>query len=114
MALSINEIAKICYAANRAYCQTHGDVAHPSWQTLPGAKRLAMIRGVGLALEQPEITPEQLHRAWVHDQIAHGWIHGKIKDAFLKTHPNICSWESLRPEQQEKDRLFLAIVRTFS
>lgn len=49
--------------------------------------------------------------AWVDDKIAHGWRYGAEKDTERKTHPCLVPLGQLPRYQQDKNRLFIAIVR---
>ena len=51
------------------------------------------------------------HQAWVEDKLAHGWRFGSDKDPERKTHPCLVSFDQLPRYQQDKNRLFIAIVR---
>lgn len=41
---------------------------------------------------------------------ADGWTYGEVKDAERKTHPTLVPFGDLPAGQQQKDRLFVAIV----
>ena len=57
------------------------------------------------------MTPAEHHQAWVEDKLAHGWRYGSDKDPERKTHPCLVSFDQLPRYQQDKNRLFIAIVR---
>lgn len=107
-------IAQVCHEANRALCETQGDPSQPSWNKAPDWMRDSAIAGVNAVLENPAITPEELHERWCQHKLNDGWRYGPEKDAEAKTHPCLVGYDSLPPEQRIKDSLFHAVVRALS
>jgi hypothetical protein len=44
---------------------------------------------------------------------ADGWVYGEVKDPEKKEHPCLVEYEELPKDQQAKDSLFIAVVRSF-
>lgn len=109
MNLTVEQIAHVVHEANRALQRITGDpVVSPTWLEAPAQQRDSAMDGVRKALEGA--TPEELHEEWVRWKISRGWKYGRVKDEWGKTHPCIVPYADLPPEQQVKDRIFLAIV----
>lgn len=110
MIYSDEDIAKVIHEANCVLQTLQGDPA-PSqpWDSEPEELRQNVILGVRNA--RHGFTPAEHHQAWVDDKIAHGWRYGAEKDPERKTHPCLVPFDRLPSEQQDKNRLFIAIVR---
>lgn len=106
-------VAIICHEANKAYCVTIGDMTQKHWEDAPLWQRISAIKGVQALIDNPRLTPEELHAEWCKEKIRDGWNYGKIKDPEKKEHPCLVPYEELPEEQQVKDRLFYAIVGVF-
>lgn len=107
-------IAMICHAINAAYSLANGDDSHLLWNDAPEAQRQSAVVGVEKYLENPEITPEQLHEAWYEHKLSEGWVYGEVKDFENKTHPCMLPYAELPAEQKTKDYLFRAVVESVS
>lgn len=112
--MHVEDIARICHEANRAYCMTLGDVTQPPWENAPDWQRQSAIDGVRNYLAHPEITPSESHNHWMDVKAQDGWVYGPIKDALKKEHPCMLPYDLLPLEQRMKDVLFLGIVRTLA
>lgn len=108
--MKINDIAKVCHNANRAYCQTIGDDTQVTWAHTSQSQRDSIIHGVCFHLNYPDATPAHAHRKWMHYKICQGWSYGPHKDVDLKKHPNLVQFDYLPPEEQAKGILFQNIV----
>jgi DNA-binding transcriptional MerR regulator len=113
--VTAEEIARVVHAANRELQIVQGDqVPSPPWDEAPDYQVRQAIAGVQEVIRDPVLTAEQSHELWVDRMHHDGWIHGEVKDPVRKTHPTLLPWSELPPEQQLKDRLFIAIVRALS
>lgn len=110
--VTIDNIARVCHEANRAYCSTIGDDSQPSWEDAPAWQRESARMGVDLHL-MGDFGPEASHISWMKQKTDDGWVHGETKDPEAKTHPCIKPFSELPPGQQMKDHLFRAIVHSF-
>lgn len=110
--LTVEQIASVCHEVNRNYCKLLGDDTHLPWSRAPKWQKDSAIQGVTTLIENPELTPEQMHSNWKAFKLADGWKHGPVKDARKKEHPCIVEkYEDLPIEDQIKDELFSSIVR---
>jgi hypothetical protein len=109
---AVEDIARVCHEANRAYCHTIGDPPQPAWDDAPDWQKESARAGVIFQLNNPRATPADSHNSWLSKKLADGWRYGPVKDAEAKTHPCVRVYEDLPIEQQQKDALFTAIVRT--
>ena len=110
--LTREEVAQICHEANRAYCQAIGDDSQLPWEDCPDWQKESALMGVDLHASGEEHGPEVSHESWMAQKLADGWVYGEVKDAEKKEHPCIVPFADLPVEQQAKDYIFAAIVRT--
>lgn len=108
--MHVEDIAKVCHEANKAYCETIGDNSQLSWDDAAEWQRDSAIKGVEFKLANPEATASAQHESWMDQKIADGWFYGEVKDAEKKTHPCLVEYDQLPEEQRVKDKLFAAIV----
>lgn len=108
---SAEQIAEVCHEANRALTKLVADVpVQPSWPEAPEEMRVSSVRGVQFAIDHPNASPEDQHRAWCDDKYRDGWTHGAVKDASAKTHPALVPYDCLPEGTRRKDALFRAVV----
>jgi hypothetical protein len=108
MPVTMNDIARVCHEANRAYCLALGDTSQLPWNESPDWQRSSAQLGVENALTGA--SPEQSHESWLAEKAANGWKYGPVKDADAKTHPCFVPYADLPADQRAKDALFVAIV----
>lgn len=106
----IEDIARTCHEANRAYCMALGDNSQPSWDKAPKWQKDSAINGVEFHLANPGADDSASHENWYKEKLADGWVYGPKKDPEKKEHPCMVPFKELPPEQQAKDRLFRAVV----
>ena len=109
----INQIAKTCHEVNKAFCESLGDLSQPKWNDAPEWQKQSAVNGVNFHLSNPDSKPCDSHNNWLKEKTANGWIYGEIKNPDKKEHPCMVSYESLPINQQIKDSLFIAVVRSF-
>jgi hypothetical protein len=110
MIYSDEQIARVIHDANRAlqYIQ-NDDVPSQPWDCENDETKANVIIGVRNA--RHGMTPQQHHEAWAEDKRSHGWRYGAEKDSEKKTHPCLVPFGQLPKYQQDKNRLFIAIVQ---
>lgn len=111
--MDIEQIAKVCHEANKAYCETLGDFTQESWNKCPDWQKDSARAGVKFKLDNPESSPRDSHESWLLHKQNDGWKYGPEKNVELKEHPCFVAYDDLPLEQQIKDRLFSNIVRSF-
>jgi hypothetical protein len=109
--VKIEDLAKICHQANKAYCESLGDSSQVDWEQASQQIRESAISGIKLHFNNPSITPEQQHEEWCRFKREQGYILGAVKDDIKKTHHCLVPYEELPLEQQIKDHLYTAIVK---
>jgi hypothetical protein len=112
--MKIWHIAMVCHEANRQHCRNNGDFTQAYWDEAPEWQKDSAYEGVKFALANPGAPDSSMHDAWMASKIADGWVYGEIKDAEAKTHPCLVPFDQLPLHQQQKDRLFMAIVKALS
>lgn len=112
--MTVEDIAKCCHEANRAYCETLGDASQRPWESAPEWQRVSAIDGVRFLLANPNAPDSASHDNWLAHKRADGWRYGPEKDAKKKTHPCFLQYDLLPKEQRAKDALFGAVVRALA
>lgn len=110
-AMFVQSTAKACHEANKAFCESVGDNTQVAWEEASDAVKQTAFSGVIYALENPEVTPEQMHLNWKRDKIKAGWIYGKEKSEAARMHPCLVDYKDLPEEQRIKDDIFIAVVK---
>jgi hypothetical protein len=111
---TVLKIARVTHAANKAWCEEHGDYSQTDWEDAPQWQKNSALIGVIYKLQNPDATSSQQHEEWIKIKIAEGWTFGSVKDTDAKTHPCLLPYDQLPPEQRKKDELFGAIVNALS
>ena len=104
------QIACVGHEANRAYCQTIGDLSQVAWSDAPEWQRTSAIDGVRGILGGLISTPEQSHQNWLAEKQRTGWRYGPTKNVESKEHPCFVAYNELPSDQRLKDAIFFAIV----
>ena len=113
MITSIEQIAKTCHEVNKAFCQAMGDDSQLSWEDAPIWQKDSAITGVKFHIAHPDSKPCDSHNSWLAQKVKEGWVYGEIKNPDKREHPCMVPFEELPKEQQMKDHLFIAVVRSF-
>lgn len=114
MSLSIEEIAKVCHEVNRGYCKALGDDSQLPWDEAPQWAKTSAINGVRFHLDNPNAGPSGSHENWLKEKEKEGWKYGEVKDPEKKEHTCFVPYDQLPKEQQAKDYIFTAIVKSLS
>ena len=108
--MTVEDVARVCYEANRAYCRTHGDLSFVDWGEAPKWQCDTCIDGVKYHLGTPGATASSSHENWLALKEKEGWKYGVTKDPERKLHPCMVPFHELPQYQQVKDRLFKAVI----
>jgi hypothetical protein len=115
---AIEQVAKVCHEANRAYCETLGDSSQPSWDAAPEWQKDSARNGVKFHFAKHalggEASPSASHESWLAQKRAEGWKFGPVKDPAKKEHPCFVEYNELPIEQRLKDYIFAAICKSFA
>jgi hypothetical protein len=106
-------IAKICHQANKAWCEFLNDKSQVDWEKAPDWQKESAINGVKFRLQNPSVTPKDMHDNWLKEKKEQGWKFGMFKDVDKKEHPCMVEYEDLPESQKLKDHIFSNIVKTF-
>lgn len=113
----VEQVARVCHEANRAYCESIGDRSQPSWDQAPEWQRKSAIKGVEFHIAHVSAghkpSPSTSHESWLAEKYRDGWKYGPVKDPVKKEHPCFLPYEQLPVEQRLKDYIFAAIVEAF-
>lgn len=108
---SVEACARAAHEANRTLCESQGDKTQVPWDQTSEDNRQATRASVKEILANPSITAEDIHNKWMSEKARAGWRYGPKKDAEAKTHPSMVAFAQLPKSEQDKDHLFLAVVR---
>lgn len=111
--LKVRALARIVHEANRAFCESIGDTSLVPWDETDKEIQDSAIDGVQRVLDDPKITPKDLHDEWVIGKVEDGWVYGEEKDEEAKTHPCLVDYKLLPVAQRYKDSLFLNIILSY-
>lgn len=114
MTMTYEEIARVAYETNRAYCQSLGDNSQVAWEDAPQWQIDSFVTGVKLHINNPDASASASHESWMSEKLATGWKFGSVKDPEAKTHPCIVAFEELPVEQQAKDYIFRGVVHALT
>ena len=112
--MNTTRIAECCHEANRALCEAFGDWSQPMWADAPDWQKDSAISGVAFHQSNPDAGPAASHESWWEEKMKAGWQWGPVKVEITKEHPCMVPYDELPPEQQAKDFIFCAIVKTLS
>jgi hypothetical protein len=108
--MKIEDIAKVCHAVNRKYCQAIGDMSQVHWEDAPQWQRDSAINGVKYHLANVDASPADSHISWLKEKVETGWVYGPIKDVEKKQHPCCVPYDQLPKEQKAKDYIFSQVI----
>ena len=111
--MNYKQIAKTAHEVNRVFCESIGDNSQPVWEDAPQWQKESAINGVKYHMKNKDTTPEDSHINWMKEKLKDGWVYGEIKDPEKKTHPCLVDYSDLPKNQQTKDHLFIAVVKSF-
>ena len=109
----IENIAIVAHEANRAWCKLHHDDSQVSWNLAEDWQKQSSIKDVLFVSNNLNVKSSAIHDNWMKDKISDGWAYGAVKSSINKTHPCIIPFEKLSKFNQQKDALFISIVKSF-
>lgn len=103
--------AKFVYEAARIENEAAGRPINPEpWEHRAEDFRRNMIRAVAKQCgPRRSRSPKALHEAWVRAYKRMGWRYGKIRDAHLRTHPDMVPYQKLGRLEREKDWVYMKL-----
>jgi hypothetical protein len=114
---TIEQAARVCHEALRAFSQTLGDDSLLPWDDAPEWQRQSSRDGVRFQFAQfaagIEASASATHDEWLKQRRAGGWKHGESKDHQTKQHPSLVAYADLPASEKLKDYLFAAICKAF-
>lgn len=106
----VERAARAAHTMNQVYCQSIGDMSQPDWIDAPDWQKDSARVGVQAIMDNPEVTPAELHQSWLDQKLKDGWRYSKFKDPETKEHPCMVPYSELPEDQQRKDGLLRAIA----
>jgi hypothetical protein len=107
-------IARTCHEVNRALCESFGDHSQRPWEEAEEWQRESTYASIRWRIANPDAPASAQHDAWMQHKLAAGWVWGEAKDDRAKTHPCLVPFDRLSPQDQAKDRLFVAVVKSLA
>lgn len=107
-------IAKACHDANKAYCESRGDLSEPDWESLSPWEIEYIMEGVLFNKNNPDAGQYASHNSWMKHRLDNGWVYGEIKDEKQKTHPCIVPFDKLTKDDKAKSFIFKAVVNALA
>lgn len=111
--MNIEEIARAAHEANREFCLSLGDTSQVPWDEAPDNIKQSAIDGVKYFIDNPGVTPQDMHNNWTKFKLQDGWVYGPTKDAEKKTHPSLVPYSQLSHTERMKDDIFVATVTSY-
>lgn len=103
------KIAKMCHEINKLYNKLMGcDTL--SWEDLDEKTKDGIMVSVNRVIDNPDITPSEIHDIWVKSKIKQGWKYGDVLCYTNKTHPCLIDYDELSILDKIKDEMFISIV----
>jgi len=109
--MKIEDVARVCHEANRAYCAALGDRSQLPWEDAPQWQRDSAINGVRFSWTNPDALPSASHENWLAEKRDQGWTYGPVKNPERKEHPCFVPYDDLPKEQRAKDYIFQGVAK---
>lgn len=107
-----DEIAEVIHEAIRVVQRRVGEDVSPPWPEAPDWMKESTLKGIiGVFAGK---SARESHEAWMAERESAGWTYGPVKSIADRVSPNLIPYDELPVEQQVKDHLFAAIVRSFT
>jgi hypothetical protein len=65
---------------------------------------------IDLTPAEIETMSEIEHHRWMVERLAAGWTHGVRRDAVARRHPDLVTWDILKEDVREKDRIVVRAI----
>lgn len=103
-------VAKTAHQANKAWCESEGDMSQKDWDDAEEWQRSSALDGVQFRIVNPNAGSDAMHNNWMKQKLDEGWKYGPVKDVEKKEHHCIVPFDQLPEFQQKKDKLFSGVV----
>lgn len=108
--MTITDIAEVVHNIQRVFCESIGE-SLPAWAE-SGNMQQTTISGVIALISTPDAEGGFSHDEWMKGKISEGYVWGEVRDHVKKTHPSLVPFNQLPKNEQTKDHLFVATVRS--
>jgi len=107
------EIAEVAHNINASFRLVAAEYAQ-FWRELPPEawERVDSLRQVKLLRENPDLSPQQEHEAWMRERIQHGWSWGAERNADRKQNPLLVEWDELPGAYRARSIASFQVIRT--
>lgn len=83
-----------------------------NWDTMTARKRADVTESIDEIVANPTLTERAIHRRWIADRKAQGWVYGPRYDEVAKTTPDICTWGALPSSRQRYWIVITAVTKS--
>jgi len=108
------ELARICHNLNREIQKLSGEQVDPTWNRAAPWMRDLSVYHVNTILDNPTITPEEMHNTWATALYVDGWTYGPERVEASKISPLIQFYVDLSIYEKLKYSLYFATVKANS
>ena len=108
--VDVEAIAKVAHEVVRTYGSFFDEIPGRPWAKTPEALKESVREAVRFAIDYPRCTASQLHKAWMRQIKAAGWVDGPYLRVREKLHPNVRRWHELAIESQRQFVLLRAMA----
>lgn len=107
--MTLTELAKIAYAANRAYARQLGE-AVPPWSEASDEDQQVWRQATRYHLNRLDAAPDDIQDEWLRLERGAGWSYGPKLDNEKRKHPHHVPWVALAPEHRCKVLLIRDVI----
>lgn len=110
--MKVQKIAEVIYEATRLEAEwSERSIVPERWNERDEKFRNQFVDIISKYLSDDTLpTPEEAHDSWMKAYEEMGWKYGEVRDAELKTHPDMLPFNELPKDEKDKEAIFLAFV----
>lgn len=108
---TVEFVAILVHQLNDTYRSLIGETPKGAWETLDEDVKQSTVKGIVYILQNPDVTPAEVHAKWVEERTCEGWSFGETMDPDAKTHPCLTPYEDLPLAHRMKDYLYCSTVK---
>jgi hypothetical protein len=106
----VSMIAPVVHDANAVLRKLNNEDDVTKWEDANDSDKASTFSALIKLVQDPDMSGEQLHNAWMAEKVASGWVYGKEKSYSLKMHPCMVPYSQLDSIQKAKDEMFRTIA----
>lgn len=99
------QLAQVIIAAINKLQEIEGEELNNDEQMVENA--------IELFLQNPDMTPKEVHQFWYDEKIKDGWKLGPVRNVEKKESPHLVDFEELSLAQKMKDAVAIVLVKAY-